>query len=246
MTNLLRQLTFLLIASIASGSGVAEGQAPAGNSQSSPDSPVIFSSVFKVTVNSSPLYRVSYTYDFPGRGEVYIRGVGTVSSKGSLNYFHSGETLEFLDSPGGNTIYVAKIEHPTILMGGPAPAIPEETQFPQESRRGHWRGQRPFAEKAFSVLEQYFHSGYRTFEKETSLFYLTTYTEAPESPDGTRTQVSVLISHPAKSAPQDVMFTMAFTARERRSHTDWRDAASDAAKKSAETFVDGLLNALQQ
>jgi len=244
-------LTPLLIPLLATSialqtSRMAGGQASSGSSQSSPGSPVTLGPVLKLTVNSNPLYRVSYTYDFPGQKDIYIRGVGTVSPKGRLNYLHSGETIEFLDSPSGNSLYVAKLEHPTILMGGSAPALPDEIQFPRESRRGHWRGQGPFAEKAFSVLEQYFRSGYRSFEKDSSLFYLTTYTEAPEAADGTRTQVSVLISHPAKSNPQDVAFTVAFTARERRSHTGWRDAASDASRKSAETFVDGLLNALQR
>jgi hypothetical protein len=199
---------------------------------------------FKVSAAPNPLYRVQYSYDFPGRREVYIRGVGTVGAKGTLSYIHSGDSLEFLDAPDGKILHVEKIEHAVTLMGRPALA-PDETQFPKESRRGHWRGQGPFADRAFSVMDQYFRSGYRSFQKEDSLVYVTTYAELPEQPDGIRTEVSVLISYPVRSNSRAVDFTVAFTAQERRSHTDWRDSTSDSARKSAESFVDGLLSALQ-
>jgi hypothetical protein len=131
------------------------------------------------------------------------------------------------------------------LMGRPAIA-PDETQFPRETRRGHWHGQGPFAERAFRVLDQNFRSGYRSFQREDSLFYITTYAELPEATDGIRTEVSVLISYPVKSNSRDVAFTVAFAAQERRSHTDWRDVNSGSSRKSAESFVDGLLNELQR
>jgi hypothetical protein len=200
---------------------------------------------FKLATTPKPLYRVSYSYDFPGHRQVYIRGVGTVSSKGTLGYIHSGDTVEFFDGPDGNLLHVEKIEHAVTLMGRPA-LVPDETQFPRESRRGRWRGQGPFAERAFSVLDQYFRSGYRTFQKENSLVYLTTYAELPEAADGSRTEVSVLISYPVRSDSRDLAFTVAFTAQERRSHTDWRDATTDSSRNSAESFVDGLLSALQR
>jgi hypothetical protein len=207
---------------------------------------VTFGTVFKVAGEPNPLYRVSYTYDFPGRSQVFIRGVGTVRSKGSLSYLQNGETIEFLDESKQDTLYVAKIEHPVTLMGARAPVIPDETQFPRESRRGRWRGEGPFAEKAFGVLEQHFRSGYRAFEKDASVFYLTSYAEVPPHDDSTRTQVSILISYPAMSDAHDVSFTVAFTSQERRSRTDWRDASSESSKKATEAFVDSLLDALQR
>lgn len=223
----------------------ADNPAPDGK-QVATEATVTTKPVLRVAGGQHPLYRVSYSYNFPGRTQVYIGGVGTVGSKGSLEYLQSAETVEFFDVPGGNALYVIKLEHPITFMGSSTPAIPDEAKFPQESRRGHWHGAGPFAEKAFAVLEQHFPSGYRTFEKDTSVCYLTTYTETQETPDGTRTQVSVLISYAAKSNPEDVIFTIAFTTRERRSHTDWRDVTSDVARNSAESFVGGLLNELQR
>ena len=244
--KLFSQLTILLTFIGIPVSLFAGDQTPTGKSQALAEPSVILGAVFKVAVNPNPLYRVSYSYDFPDRSQVYIRGVGTVGSKGSLSYLYSGEIVEFFDAPGGSALYVAKLERPITLMGAATPAIPEETQFPRESRRGRWRGQGPFAEKAFSVLEQYFHSGYRAFEKDTSVFYLTTYAKVSEAQDKTRTEVSVLLSYPATSDPRDVTFTLAFITRERRSHTDWREVTSDTSQKSAETFIDKLLDALQR
>jgi hypothetical protein len=132
------------------------------------------------------------------------------------------------------------------MMGAGLPSIPDEADFPKESRHGRWRGQSNFAEETLTVLEKYFRSGYRAYEKDGALFYLTTFTECPETDDGIRTEVSALISHPSNAAAHDVSFTVAFVTRERRSHTEWRDTLSDSSRKNTETFVDELLTALQR
>jgi hypothetical protein len=201
---------------------------------------------FRISAPPRSAYILSFDYEFPGRSQIYIRGIGLVNAKGRLHYIHSGDTIEFLDAPDGKVLYTLPIEHSITMMGGGAPSIPDEAEFPKESRHGHWRGQNNFAEDALNVLEKYFHSGYRAYEKDNSLFYLTTFAECPPMDDGTRTEVSVLISHPTKADAHDVPFTVAFVARERRSHTEWRDTLSDSSRKRSETFVDDLLTALQR
>lgn len=213
--------------------------------RSASQQPVNLKTVFRVATQPKPLYRVSYSYEFPSQRQIYIQGVGSVSAKGSLNYLCSDEDIKFFDEPGGKLLYVAKLEHPVTLMGASAPRIPDELQFPRESRRGSWSGPGLFSEKAFAVLDKYFRAGYRTYEKDNSVFYLSTYTEVPQSDESTYVEVSVLLSQPIKSGSQPLPFTVAFTARERRSHTDWRDVLSEPSRKDAETFVDQILNALQ-
>jgi len=206
---------------------------------------VKINTVFQIATQPQILYRISYSYDFPGHKRIYIRGVGSVPSKGDLNYISSEGTIEFLDAAGGNLLYLAKIEHPVTLMGASAPSIPDEAEFPRESRTGHWSGQGPFAERAFAVLNNAFPSGYRTYEKDNLITYVSTYKEVPQSDDGTHTEVSVLIQYPISDAVPNVRFTVAFKGLERRSHTDWRSLVSDSSKKSAETFADGIFSALE-
>jgi hypothetical protein len=187
--------------------------------------------VFKVATEPVPLFRVSYSYEFPGRKQIYIRGVGMVDSKGSMSYLYSENVLEFLDAPAGHILHTLNLDHPVTLMGGRSPSIPDESQFPLESRHGRWPGPGPFAPKALSVLDRSFQSGYRVYEKEQAVVYLTTYTEVPASDENLRTQVSVLISRSAKTESSDTPVTLAFKAQERRSHTDWRETLSDPAVK---------------
>ena len=96
-----------------------------------------------------------------------------------------------------------------------------------------------------SVLDKYFHAGYQTYEKDSSVFYLSTYTDVPQSEESTFVEVSVLLAQPKKGDSQPLPFTVAFTARERRSHTDWRNELSESSRKNAEAFVDQILSALE-
>lgn len=243
----LRKLSFPLIVFLAVT--VADPRLVPGQTGVSATAPaastVTINTVFRIASHPQILYRVSYSYDFPGHSQIYIRGVGSVPPKGDLHYISSEDTIEFLDAAKGNLLYVAKLEHPVTLMGASAPSIPDETEFPRESRSGHWTGQGPFAERAFAVLNKTFPSGYRTYEKDKLISYVSTYKEVPQSDDGTHTEVSVLIQYPNSDAAPNVKFTVAFTALERRSHTDWRSLVSDSSKTNAETFADGILSALE-
>jgi hypothetical protein len=240
-------LSFPLIVSLAVT--VAEPRLVRGQTGVGATAPAAFTvtvnTVFRIATHPQTLYRVSYSYDFPGHSRIYIRGVGSVPAKGDLNYISSEDRIEFFDAAEGNLLYVAKLEHPVTLMGAPAPNIPDETEFPRESRSGRWSGQGPFAERAFAVLNKTFPSGYRTYEKDKLISYVSTYREVPQSDDGTHTEVSVLIQYPTSDASPSIKFTVAFTALERRSHTDWRSLVSDSSKKNAETFTDGILSALE-
>jgi len=146
-------------------------------------SPVKLNTVFRVATQPWPLYRVSYTYDFSGQRQIYIRGIGRVPAKGNLNYICSEDTIQFLDSEAGSVLYVVKLEHPVTLMGAPALSIPDETQFPGESRRGRWGGRGTFPERAFEILNKTFPSGYRAYEKDKAISYLSTYAEVPVADD---------------------------------------------------------------
>jgi hypothetical protein len=187
------------------------------------------------------VYRVSYSYDFPGRASVYIRGVGTVPSNGTLSYIHSGKTIEFLDGPLGSSLYVATIENPVTLMGR-TPDLQDD--FPTESRHGLWRQKTSFSQHAIGVLDHYFRSGLFAYEKDTSIFYVTPYQQIPTPSDTTQIQVKVKVAH-SRNDVGEVAFTLAFRAQERRSHTDWRETLSDTSVKDVQAFVDKVLADLQ-
>ena len=230
---------------LVGGRILGQSQRQPADSPTPPDSKVVLGPVFKVAADPVPLYRVSYTYEFPGRSDVYIRGAGRVPSRGSFSYFYAGDSIEFLDGPQGRVLRAVAIQHPITLMGDRAPNIPDEAQFPAESRSGRWQGPEPFAGKALKVLDQAFRYGYRVYEKEQRVFYLTTYTDVPVAVENTRVEVSVLISLASKAESPDTPFALRFKAQERRSHTDWRDSLSDPSRLSVEAFVDRLLATLQ-
>ena len=191
------------------------------------------------------IYRVTYEYDFPARHRVFIDGVGAMPARGRLTYLSSGDTIRFLDTFGGQTLHTARIEDPVRFMGGNASDLPRESDFPEAYRQGRWVGKRSFAEAALSVLDRYFPSGYRAYRRADRQHFLTMFATLPPVSKRVTARVAVLLSSPADANPNDVAFTMQFSAQERRSHSEWRSDLADDTEAAVQKFVSEVLVTLQ-
>ena len=98
-------LVFLVTIVGCVASGPIYAQASASDKSSSPP-PVSLKTVFRVATQPKPVYRVSYSYEFPSQRQIYIQGVGRMPAKGSLNYLSSDDEIKFFDEPGGKLLYL--------------------------------------------------------------------------------------------------------------------------------------------
>jgi hypothetical protein len=224
-----------IVISLLGGVGIA---APA-------ESDVKLNAAVEMPTDDGVVYRVTYEYSFPNRDEIYIDGVGTVSAKGRLAYLCSGDEIRFLDSFGGQTLRIVKIEDPIQFMGGDAPELPRESDFPEGYRQGRWAGDRPFALVALGVLDRFFPNGYRAYRRSEEQQFLTMFATLPEVSERVRAQVAVLVSSPADADPNNVTFTVRFSARERRSHSEWRGQLGDKTQAAVQSFVGDVIKALE-
>lgn len=199
----------------------------------------------EVPAEDGVIYRVAYQYDFPERKTVYIDGVGTVPASGKLSYLTSGDAIQFRESFGGQTLRSVRIEDPVQLMGGETIDLPKESDFPEAYRQGHWAGERPFGAGAISVLDRFFPSGYRAYRRADRQEFLTMFATLPPVQGGVRAQVAVLVSSAANGDPHNLTFTVQYTARERRSHTEWRKELGDRTQLAVQAYVGEVLKALE-
>lgn len=209
---------------------------------------VTVSMLIEVPTPEGLLFRVTYQYDFPGRDTVFIDGVGTMPARGELTYLLSGQSVRFLDAFGGRVLHTAPLDDPIRLMGGGTGTgadLPRETDFPEAYRQGRWAGTRPFADVVITVLDKYFPRGYRAYRRADRQNFLTMFATLPPVSDRVSAAVAVLVSAPAEANPNDVVFTMQFYGRERRSRTDWREDLGADTEAVVQKFVGEVLAAIQ-
>ncbi len=203
------------------------------------------SSAVEVPTTDGTVYKVSFEYAFRDRNTVYIDGVGTVPAHGRLGYLTSGNSIRFLDSFGGKPLYIIPIVDPVQMMGSEATDLPKETAFPEGYRQGTWISEKPFAIAALEVLDRFFPNGYRAYKRAERQFFLTTFAMLPPLDDRLTAKVAVLVSSPADADPRNLRFTLQFVARERRSHTEWRENLGDKAQGAVQNYVSDILKGLQ-
>ena len=211
----------------------------------SAQSDVKLGNAVEVPTTDGTLYKVAFEYAFRDRDTVYIDGVGTVPARGRLGYLTSGNSIRFLDSFGGKPLRVVPIVDPIQMMGSEATDLPKETAFPEGYRQGTWISDRPFAVAALEVLDRFFPNGYRAYRRAERQFFLTTFAALPPLDDRLTAQVAVLVSSPADADPRNVRFTMQFVARERRSHTEWRESLGEKTQSAVQNYVSDIFKGLQ-
>jgi hypothetical protein len=204
------------------------------------------STLVEVPAPEGPLYRVTYQYEFPERDTVFIDGIGTMPAHGELTYLLSAKSVRFLDAFGGRLLHTEPLEDPVRLMGGDTADLPREADFPEAYRQGRWAGTRLFADVVISVLDQYFPRGYRAYRRSDRQNFLTMFATLPPVSDRVTAAVAVLVSAPADANPNDVVFTLQFQGRERRSHTEWRNELGGDTEAAVQKFIREVLAALQR
>lgn len=192
------------------------------------------------------LYKVTYEYSFSGRESVFIDGVGTLPARGRLTYLNSGGSIRFLDKFNGQILRTVTIKDPVRFMGGNAADLPRESEFPEAYRQGRWTGKQPFAIVALAVLDRFFPNGYRAYRRGERQHFLTMFATLPPVSERIQAQVAVLVSSPVDADPHDLVFTVQFSARERRSRSEWRRELNDSTQTAVQVFVGEVLAALER
>jgi hypothetical protein len=249
---------FLLVPSQSSNStgqvGPSKNEAQISQTKNAAHAPeydvnVLSVSPVKRSLSSDPLYFVEYDYEFRGRKQVYIRGVGSVSAKGTLEYFVFDPQIEFRESRDGRPLVTVQLDE-IIVFGGPPPAgnFPDDTEFSPTVREGIWSEPGvSFHDNAAEVLAKYFPSGYAVEQKDSLDSYKTQYREMPGLADPNLIgEVAVLVSHPFKSEKGKFYFHVRFAVRETRVKSSTFHPPSREVVDAAEDLIGKLTKELQR
>lgn len=210
------------------------------------DAALTLKSAVEMSTGSGTVCSVDYSYSFPGRTLVHIRGVGTAPAEGRFQYLTLEREIVFLDGPDGTVLARLPIEEPVHFMGTESVTLPDPAAFSAAALEGIWKSSESFQLHALDVLNRKFKSGRRVFEDSEKLNnYLTTFTSLEGLPENLRGEVAVMVLHRAPAGNEPLNFRVRFASRERRSHTGWRTEVSEEVRKKAEDFVHALLKELQ-
>jgi hypothetical protein len=207
--------------------------------------------VFEVVTSTGTALRVDCHYHSRSERPVRVRGIGLMPASGELSYLTTSRSIDFLDPASGAVILSVPLGKGVRLMGSDVLDTPAEAEFPQASRSGVWSGPAErFADAVRIVLGRRFPLGYFPYETQGEDRYLTTYAELQVA-EPRRAQIAVLISHRVESSgaatasPSRVRFAIRVRAREKLSHTRWRDAIAGETASAVGTFATDLLSALE-
>jgi len=203
----------------------------------------------EVSESGSPVHLVEYEYEFRGRSQVNIRGLGDVSAKGRLEYFTFDPHIEFRDAVAGKTIAIVPLQE-TIVFGGPGLTVdfPKDTELSPTIREGVWtEPMSSFHDNATRVLARYFPSGIAAQEQDKVESYKTQYKQM----DGLRDhnvigEVAVLVSHPFRTEKARFYFHVQYAVRESRTKSPEFHPASREVITAAEDLIDRLIKELQK
>ena len=189
---------------------------------------------------------LAYTYSFPGRQSVYIKGVGTVPASGSFEYLSMDRRLEFRDASDGSVLLHVPLNNPEKLLGRETTDVPSNGEFPAAARNGRWTGPGSFPVHAERVLSRSFSFGSVVSEVDGQVMRTTTYhaIDVPASP--LKVNVAVKVTYPAAPKRTGHAFSLHVLVKERRSRSEWRPAESEDALRAVETFIASLLAALEK
>jgi hypothetical protein len=131
-------------------------------------------------------------------------------------------------------------------MGRPPVELPDESGFPSAYRSGSWLHSTSFQKNTSKILNKHFTSGYIVYESGGMSKFLTTYKKLSGMPERLFGEIAILISHSLNVTSNELYFHIHFKARERKSHTDWRNNITEATKNVAVRFTSDLLAELRE
>jgi hypothetical protein len=132
------------------------------------------------------------------------------------------------------------------MMGRTSVQLPDESDFEPAYRIGRWTSSASFQINTSRILNRHFTTGYFVYESGGISKFLTTYHSLQGMPERMHGEVAVLILHPFDIGPNEFSFHILYKARERKSHTDWRDDITQVTRKAAERFTSQLLAELKE
>lgn len=194
----------------------------ADSTGSSTQAMIVMRPALEIATDEGPAYKVDFSYRIPGHDLVRLKGVGIVAAVGEMSYITSDPRIEFLDPLTNESLASATVTDPVRLMGGAPFDLPDLRSFSDTYTTGRWVGEAPFLGHALQVLNVSFRYGYRIIQEGTEHYLATTFTEVPGVPKPLTAEVALLIEFSALSDPHDTEFRVRYSARERRSHSDWR------------------------
>jgi hypothetical protein len=203
-----------------------------------------------LTKQSSPgtrdLFEYKYDYDFKGRDDLYIPGLGSVPPKGSFTYRSYEPRIIFMDRAAGN--HLLDIVPHAPVVGGSAADVPSVTDFPKEARTGHWTPASDFPGVAQEVIQTHFPAGFVTQEVSNTNYYITGYASLVQPDVQLKSEISVMISQPYNLNGDEVEYHLQFIARDRprlSSEMRYGSDRSQSTVNAAVAFVNGLIAELK-
>ncbi len=207
--------------------------------------PVDLRSVFEVPSTEGILYRVNFSYHFPGRESVRISDVGTVPASGSLGYLVRSREIQVFDPKTNAVLHRIALANPVRLMSDRSLELPAPDAFPKSALFGRWRHASSFSANAVAVLGRQFELGFFPYELDGQNYVRTTYQPLRPLPERLQAEVAVLLSY-AKEAKRPLEFSVRVKSRERRSHGEWRETLSDPTVQSLTKFRAELIAMLER
>lgn len=214
-----------------------------------PNSHVNINRALKVFVAKGiPGLSIDYDYDFAGRSQVHIDGLGIVSPSGHFQYVTTNTELVFREVGTTSGAVLLRIPlHPTLSVAAKPPLteIANITEFPLAFSAYPSSAVPPLPMRMNAVLGQHFR--YRPFESDGRTFIVTTFAPLPLRGvrEGVVAEIALLLSFPYDRETGQYNFHIQSLIREGRSHSDdFRPTTDDTIVSAARTYVDGIAKEL--
>lgn len=190
------------------------------------------------------LHRVRFTYAFPHRDSVYVEDFGTITASGTLAQLTAKRQITIRASPDGPVLANIPIANAIQFMGGDQFEMPQESAFPESQHHGMWANKAPFVQTAtMEVLPSRFPNGCLPYLSGERQAIRTAYCNVPFADKRITIQVALLLTCPVESPPP-FQFSARFCARQRRSHSGWRDRLEPESEVAVQAFIADFMTAI--
>lgn len=225
------------------GGGQSVAPAQAANVARGENFEVRVSRVVSFSTGEAVVLSVDFDYEFLGRETVHLKGVGVVPSSGSLKFLILEPRLEFREAAGGSLLATVPLAE-TVVLQGASFDVPKESDLTATAREELWTGGGLFTNRARSVLNASFATGFTATEVGGANVWTTSYARLRNLSNCLIGEVAVSVSHPFNTR-DGMLFRVRYAVREARCLSPkWR-APSQEVKTAAETFVTQLIQQMK-
>lgn len=169
--------------------------------------------VLAVVDGERKVWRVSFTYSFPGREDVFLEGVGRIAPNGQLTYLTENKQLRFTDADGKFLKSMAL--NRTGTPEGAGVELPSAADF-GDTYLSYNRARAFLPNECGSNLNTFFTSGYMMDLKDKITYYTTSYQVIKDGVSrNKRAQVALRVSSPYAGPGRQISYRMQMLVRER-------------------------------